>query len=178
MKNQPLSVVQSLGLRSAFDGKEDGGMDGKRRQITEKYFGTSNDPDQIPIAKSTLEKLKQLSDYCINCAYDRENPVSWSIVIPTSKELMEDFVTCKITEREMFERTRVGDSGALYLCSVFTVSEFRGKGLAKELLTEQINLFLKKYPEMELFSWIYSDEGGKLIQSLPQSIVQKIRIRK
>jgi hypothetical protein len=177
MEKEPISVIESLGLHAAFDAKEEGGADEKRRLITEAYFGTSNDPDQIPVAKSSLEKLKQLSCYCINCAYEGDNPVSWTIAIPTSVGLMESFLREEITERTMFDKTQVGDMGALYLCSAFTLGEFRGKGIAKELLTKQVAMFLGENPDMEVFAWAWSKEGGKLVGSLPVDIVKRVRIR-
>ena len=76
--------------------------------IAEKFYGTSLDPDQIPINSESLKKLQKISPYCFNCALDgNHNPVSWVVCIPTTKSLMGDFISNKITEKQMFDQTPI-----------------------------------------------------------------------
>ncbi len=174
MEKEPTSVLEVLGLYSEFNSDKG---EQERREITEKYFGTQNDPDQIPINRDSLEKFYALSSYCLNCAYEGDKPVSWTVSIPTSLKLMNDFLEQRITEKELFNQTQTGDNEALYICSAFTVPEFRGKGIAKVLLTEQTQAFLSDNPNMEVFTWIWSNEGDKLVKSLPDEIADKVKFR-
>ncbi len=167
-----MNQLKSLGLHSTFE------MPAieKIATITEQFFGTAIDPEQIPVSETSREKMRQLSPYCFNTALDNNNnPVSWMISIPTTLELKEKFIRKEITEREMFEQTIPAQTyGALYLCMSFTIPEFRRKGIAKELIIETVEKFRKNNPDIKLFSWIYSSNGEKLVNSLPFKIERKV----
>jgi hypothetical protein len=106
-----------------------------------------------------------------------DKPVAWTVSIPTSQELMNAFLHKEITEKEMFNQTEQGNLDAVYISAAFTLPEYRGKGIAKSLLIDQTQAFINLNPDMEFFAWVWSPEGGKLIKSLPEDIVGKVKVR-
>lgn len=168
--------IEDLGPHSSF---EEAPFE-KMGSITEKFFGTYTDQEQIPITIESRKKLKNLSKYGLNCALDSDgNPVSWVVVVPTSVALMDQFIKGEINEREMFDRSLPSHRyEAIYLCSAFTIPEYRKKGIAKVLMLQSIHEFQKTNPEIKIFAWVWSEDGKKLINSLDENIGNKIELRK
>lgn len=151
----------------------------KTLEIAEEFYGTSNDPDQIPITKDSFVRLISIHQETIKLETDGDhNPISWVVVVPTSKENMELFLEDKIKEKELFDKA-VGEKSfeALYLCSAFTIPEYRGMGYAKKLLMDAISEFAKN-KSVELYAWIYSKEGENLIKTLVKDLGREIKIKK
>lgn len=148
-------------------------------EIAEQFYGTFDDLEQIPINENSFNRLISIHEETIKLKTDNSNsPVSWIVVIPTSGETMNLFLDKKINERELFDRAVKEKSfEALYLCSAFTISEYRNKGYAKELLIESINKFAPD-KSVELYVWIYSKEGANLINVLEESLGREIKKRK
>jgi ribosomal protein S18 acetylase RimI-like enzyme len=89
------------------------------------------------------------------------------LVIPTTHQLMEQFIGKKISERQMFELTTPQTKfNALYLCSALVLPEYRGRGLAKKLAVRAIRAIRNDHPIEELFYWAFSEEGRRLAESL------------
>jgi len=146
-------------------------------EISEEFFHTKDDPRQIP---TTMEASKKILDLCPGAfSYKIENgvPVSWVIVIPTQKEVAEKFLRGELNERELLENTKKESVyDALYLQIVFTVPEFRGKGLPILLFEKAI--FEAPISENALFfAWAYSKEGKALVQKLSRILNKDIRIK-
>lgn len=150
----------------------------KTLEITEQFYGTASHPEQIPIIKDSFDKLMSLHPEAIKLKADENGePLSWVVVIPTGKDLMEKFLKNEITEKELFDRAvEEKKFEALYLCSAFTIPEYRGKGYAKELLKEAINEFAPT-DTIPLYGWIYSKEGEKLVKVLGQELGRKIKTK-
>ncbi len=167
-----MNNLKSFGLHSTFEMPPPE----KTAPITERFFGTAVDPEQIPIVPESREKMKKLSPYCFHTAFDsNDNPVSWVIRIPTTRELKEKFMRKEITEREMFDQTVPAQTyDALYLCTSFTIPEFRRKGIARALTIETIEKFKENSPNIQLFSWIYSSDGEKFVDSLPFEVERRV----
>ena len=136
------------------------------RTIAEKYFGTLDDPEQIPINKASADKLMKLDPHSVTYRLVDGHPVSWVIVLPTSRTLAQDFVAGKISEHELFDRTEPQEIyDALYFCSAFTILEYRRQGLAAALNREAYN----KIPHTEdcyYCCWPFSVEGERLAKEM------------
>lgn len=144
----------------------------------ERFFGTVNDPEQMPVSKESLYKLQKLHPKTFLYKTLNNEPVSWTVVLPTSKELAEKFIQGKINERELLDMTEPKkEYEALYLCSAFTVPEHRRKGYAIEMLKEAID-GIPHAAKAEFFVWPYSEEGGAVIKKLEEILGRKIKIRK
>ena len=151
----------------------------KTLEIAEKFYGTSSDPEQIPITKDSFVRLMSIHQEAIKLETDGDdNPISWVVVVPTSKENMELFLENKVNEKELFDKAVDEKSfEALYLCSAFTIPEYRGMGYAKKLLMDAINEFASE-KSVELYAWVYSKEGESLIKALIKDLDREIKIRK
>jgi len=92
----------------------------------------------------------------------RNGPIAWMLVIPTTTRLMLKFIEGQIGENELLKRTPVGRPyQAVYLCSALVLPEYRGKGIAKRLLTKAIRSMRRDHPIECLFYWAFSKKGGE-----------------
>jgi hypothetical protein len=127
------------------------------------FFDTKNDPMQIVVNEEVIKKLRQIHPNSLTQEEDANGPTAWILVIPTTNELMKDFLAHKISERELLEKTSPGLSySALYLCSALVLPECRGKGLAKRLTVKAVQAIKRDHPIQQLFYWSFSSEGDKL----------------
>jgi hypothetical protein len=150
----------------------------KMDKISEEIFGTEKDPTQIPITHESGEKLEKLSPNWINYRLDdKGEPVSWVVVVPTTREIAEKFLSNEITEKEILDLSSPQDHySGLYLCAAVTVPEYRRMGLAIKLMQETI----ESIPTTEdclIFAWSYSSEGGMLINKLEKVLGKKINTK-
>lgn len=151
----------------------------KEMKIAEEIFGTESDPDQMPITKESVEKLNKLSNGWLESEFDESGePISWAVVMPTQKDLAEKFLNKEITEKQLLELTQPADTyDAVYLVSVITVPEHRGKGLAGKVTQRAI----KNMPvtgDVLYFVWPASKEGEIVAKKLEQVLGKEIKIRK
>lgn len=146
--------------------------------IAENIFGTQHDSDQIPITKESGEKLEKLTPHWIKYRLDQNgDPIAWSVIVPTKKEIAEKFIRGEITEKEILNSTSLQEKySALYLCAAITISEYRRRGLAIELILENIKA-IPKTSEYILFAWPYSQEGRLLIEKLEKILNTRIYMR-
>jgi hypothetical protein len=82
------------------------------------------------------------------------------LVIPTTEELMNRFLSCEISEKQLFELTPVDVIyDAIYLCSALTLEEYRRKGIVKKLTLDAIHAICNDHPITSLFVWPFTPEG-------------------
>jgi len=138
-------------------------------QLIDEVFATRNDPGQIQVNQKQLKKLQALHPATLSELADDNGPLIWILLIPTTKDIMQDFLSGKITERQLLERTKVpGTYDCIYLCSATTLPEMRGKGKTKELCMKAIREICKDHPVDTLFVWPFTKEGEKLAESIAQ----------
>jgi hypothetical protein len=131
-------------------------------QLAEKIFATKNDPDQLDVNQEVLARLQKIHPATVSEYTDGNGPVAWILLIPTTLELMKNFLEHKITEKELFDRTPLDTSyEALYLCSAMVLEEYRRKGIAKQLTLNAIEKIRKDHSLKSLFVWSFSKEGEK-----------------
>lgn len=149
----------------------------KMLKISEEFFGTATDPDQIPISKDSGGKIRSIHPETILYKFNGDDPIAWEMIIPTSLSIMDDFLHKKISERDLFEiAVEEKKFEALYLCSAFVLPKYRGKGYAKELVMKGI-VALSQNKELPLYCWIYSNEGKNLVDSLSKTLRKTIQNR-
>jgi hypothetical protein len=145
--------------------------------VDEKFFRTTNDSQQIPITKEALDKILQLHSNAFLYKLENNEPISWVVVVPTSKDLADKFLNDEISERELLDLTKPQlVYEAIYLCSATTMPEHRRKGYVIEMMKEAIGSIPHK-EDVKLFAWAYSPEGKALMEKAAREFGVKIWIK-
>jgi len=136
-------------------------------KLADEFFETKKDPSQISVTEETMARLRQIHPGTMSEKEDAHGPIAWVLVIPTTKDIKEQFIAQEIGERELLDNTPMqAKYDALYLCSALVLPEYRGKGLAKRLTLEAIGSIRKDHPIQSLFYWAFSSEGKNLAASV------------
>ncbi|MFV8326402.1 GNAT family N-acetyltransferase [Flavobacterium sp. ZS1P14] len=129
-------------------------------QLADEVFAVKNDPDQLDVNQEVLERLKKIHPATVSQYDDGNGPVAWILLIPTTLDLMNQFLDNKISEKQLFDQTLLDTKyEALYLCSALVLEEYRRKGIAKQLALQAIENIRKDHPLKALFVWTFSKEG-------------------
>jgi GNAT superfamily N-acetyltransferase len=129
-------------------------------QLADEVFATKNDPDQLDVNEEVIEHLQQIHPATVSEYDDGNGPVAWILLLPTTTELMHQFLEQKISEKELYEKTPSNISyDALYLCSAMVLAEYRRKGIAKKLTLKAVEAIRKTNPIKSMFVWSFSKEG-------------------
>jgi ribosomal protein S18 acetylase RimI-like enzyme len=148
-------------------------------QLADEVFASKTDSNQIDVNEGVLDHLRRIHPATVSAHEEEGGPVAWVLVIPTTQDLMNRFLTCEISERELYERTPLDVKyDALYLCSAMVLEEYRRKGLAKKLTLEAIDEIRKDHPIQSLFVWTFSREGMLAAKSLANSVGLPLKERK
>jgi len=128
--------------------------------LAEEVFSVKNDPNQLDVNPAVLERLQKMHPATVSEYDEGKGPVAWILLIPTTIELMRQFLENKISEKELFERTPLNVKyEVVYLCSALVLEEYRRKGIAKRLTMGAIENIQKEHPLKALFVWAFSKEG-------------------
>lgn len=135
----------------------------RMRKLAEEFFDMKNDPAQLSVDEDTMKCLLEINPSTLSEKTDENGPIAWMLIIPTTKKIMDDFLTRKITEKEILDRTPLGEKyDTIYLCSALVLPEYRGRGLAKQMVLHAIQSILNQHPIQSLFVWSFSTEGKSL----------------
>ncbi|HOY95391.1 MAG TPA: GNAT family N-acetyltransferase [Catalimonadaceae bacterium] len=135
--------------------------------LVNEVFATKNDPDQLDVNEEVMERLVQIHPSTICERDEGDGPVAWVLLIPTTRSLMDAFLSRSISEKELFGKTPVGGIyDALYLCSAIVLPEYRRKGIARELTLEAVADIRNEHPLTALFVWSFSKEGDLASEEL------------
>ncbi|MGZ3899186.1 MAG: hypothetical protein ACXVO9_13390 [Bacteroidia bacterium] len=144
-------------------------------KVIDEVFATRKDPDQLQVTPQQLKKLEKIHPATLSELSDDNGPLIWVLVIPTTTNVMREFVKGNISEKELLERTNPGDSyECIYLCSASTLPEIRSKGKTKKLCLEAINAIRKDHPVKTLFVWPFTREGNALAETLAKECGLKL----
>jgi predicted GNAT family acetyltransferase len=136
-------------------------------QLSDEVFSSRIDPDQLNVNETVMEHLQLIHPDTISEYDDGNGPVCWILCIPTTFDLMTQFINQKISERELYELTPLNTKyEAIYLCSALLLEEFRGKGIAQELAIKAIENIKMEHPIKALFLWAFSKEGERLAEKV------------
>lgn len=136
-------------------------------QLSDEIFSSRTDPDQLNVDEKVMEHLQLIHSDTLSEYDDGNGPVCWILCIPTTLDLMHQFVDQKISERELYAFTPLHvQYEAIYLCSALLLEEFRGKGIAQNLAFKAIENIRTDHPIQALFLWAFSKEGEKLAEKV------------
>lgn len=136
-------------------------------QLAEEVFASKNDPNQLDVNEEVMEQLQRIHPESI-AEYDNgHGPICWIIQIPTTRQLMDQFLTNEISEKQLFELTPLNvPYQAVYLCSGMVLEEFRRKGIAKKLAFEALSKIRESHPIEAIFVWAFTQDGNIASESL------------
>lgn len=136
-------------------------------QLAEEVFASRTDPEQLDVDEMVVAHLHEIHPSTVSEYNEGNGPCVWILIIPTTTQLMQDFLEKKITEKMLYERTPLHTTyDAIYLCSAMVLDEYRGKGIATRLTLDAVNAIVKQHPIKNLFVWPFSKEGDKLAQKI------------
>ena len=139
----------------------------KMIRIIDEVFATRNDPNQIQVNPEQLKKLQAISPLTLSEVTDENGPVIWLLMVPTTRDIMLDFLNKKISEKKLLKQTKPGHVyDCLYLCSATTLPEYRGKGETKKLCLATIEAIQKTHPIKTLFVWPFTKGGDRLSEAI------------
>ena len=147
--------------------------------LATEFFDTKNDPSQLSIDETVMERLHEIHSAAMGGLSNENEPIAWTIVIPTTHGIMNQFIGQSIGERELMELTlQQKIFEAIYLCSAMVLPEHRGKGLAKQLLCSSIRAIQNDHSIRHLFYWAFSREGDALSQAAAKELQLPLLKRK
>jgi hypothetical protein len=139
--------------------------------MAEDVFSVRSDPDQLSVDEDVIKKLQKIHPASVTEYSEGNGPLIWILLIPTTEVLMHDFISGKITEQQLFDRTPLKEKyKAIYLCSAMTLPECRNKGITKDLSLKAIEKIRKKHPIKSLFVWPFSKEGSRLAERIAETV--------
>ncbi len=142
-------------------------------QLIDETFATRKDPGQIQVSEAQMKKLQAIHPATLSEFADKDGPLIWILLIPTTKEIMNDFLSGKITETQLLEHTKPKERyDCIYLCSATTLPEMRNKGETKKLCIHAIEQIMKDHSINTLFVWPFTKEG----EILAEAIVKKCEL--
>lgn len=148
-------------------------------KLAGEFFETKNDPAQISINAKSIARLKRLHPDTMTERRTKKGPIAWILVIPTTHDLMKQFISKQIDEQELLYATPLRTKyDALYLCSALVLPEHRGKGHARQLAIKAINSIRKRHPLKYLFYWAFSIAGKRLAETVAKECALSLYQRK
>ena len=147
-------------------------------QLADDVFASKNDPEQLDVDESVLEGMTNIHPASVSEYDDGNGPVAWVLIFPTTKKLMELFLDQKISEKELFESTPLGEAyDTIYLCSAMVLEEYRSQGIATRLAMNSIEEIRKDHVIESLFVWAFTNEGERLAKQLATTLSLPISFR-
>lgn len=138
-------------------------------QLADEVFASKNDPHQLDVNQEVIERLKSIHPATVSEYDDGNGSVAWVLVIPTTLDLMDQFIDNRISEKELYDLTPPDIAyEALYLCAALVLKEYRGKGIAKQLTLNAVENIRKDHPLKSLFIWVFTQEGDSLSETISQ----------
>ena len=136
-------------------------------RLSDEVFSSRTDPNQLNVNENVMENLQRIHPDTISEYDDGNGPICWILCIPTTLDLMTQFIDQKISERELYELTPLNTKyEAIYLCSALLLEEFRGKGIAQKLCVTAIENIKRDHSIKALFYWSFSKQGEKLAEKI------------
>lgn len=147
-------------------------------QLATDFFDVKNDPSQLDIDESVINRLTALHPATMGEIADNNGPIAWTIVIPASMNAMDQFLKGALTESALLDLCeRENRFETVYLCSALVLPEYRGRGLVKQLVCTSIHAIQRDHHLAALFCWSFSIEGEYLSRSIAKELQLPLHIR-
>ncbi|RYZ77377.1 MAG: N-acetyltransferase [Proteobacteria bacterium] len=150
-------------------------------QIAEDVFQTATGSSHIEIGDENVQWTTKNLPECWILILSGNDCIGSVAVLPSTSEKMNSFFSGKIDESELmhFAKTKITSVqtfDCLYLSGVTIRSDFQKRGIGTSALIHAIAAAQVALPNAKtLFTWTYTDAGGKLIRKIQENY--EIRIR-
>ncbi len=129
-------------------------------KLADEVFASKEDPEQLDVNEDIIDELLHIHPATVSEYDNGDGPIAWVLLIPTTLTLMNRFIHGQISEKQLFELTKIEKTyDAIYLCSAMVLKEYRNKGIAKNLVLNAIDKIRKDHSIHGLFVWPFSKEG-------------------
>ena len=138
--------------------------------IAEACFQSARDPTQMPIDDATVAWLLDTVPAYWNLIKYQGAVIGSTLILPTSRVLMQRFLCAELTEAELWAAlrqtpTRSADCG--YLAGAALLAPHRRRGLALASLQTSLDHFLAHdHPRPDVYCWVYSEDGRRFLPAL------------
>ena len=75
-------------------------------KLADEVFASKDDPDQLDVNEDVIEELLHIHAATVSEYDNGEGPIAWVLLIPTTIALMNQFIECEISEKQLFELTK------------------------------------------------------------------------
>ena len=109
-------------------------MDNFNRMIhlVDEFFATKNDPSQLTITEEVIDQLRSIHPATMGEFTYGDGPIAWTINIPTTIAIREQFVNGEIGETELMKQTLIEKNSILFISAPYWCSpNFAGKDSQK-----------------------------------------------
>lgn len=136
-------------------------------QLAEEVFYSRNDDEQISVTPEERTLLEAIHPKALSGMEDEDGPIVWILLVPTTTEIMQQFIAGSITELELLHLTQPDTAyKAIYLSSALVLPEYQRKGLGGKVALDGINSIRSEHQIGALFYWPFTNEGREMAQSL------------
>jgi len=74
-------------------------------KLADEVFAAKSDPSQLNVNQDVIERLLIIHPATVSEYRVEEGPAAWLLVIPTTLDLMNQFLAHDISEKELFDLT-------------------------------------------------------------------------
>lgn len=143
----------------------------KSVEAGERCFHSADVPSESEVTIENCQKIIAIDRHAYIIERVEGKFAPYSSVLPTSMAVKDDFLSGKITERELLAAaTSQPAFETLYLLVSFVLPEYQRKGIALRLMKKQIEYFKKKYGINDYYAWAWSSEGKILISAIGRDL--------
>ena len=138
--------------------------------IAEAGFQSARDPTPMPMDDATVAGLLDIAPAYWNLIKYQGVVIGSTLILPTSRVLMQRFLCVELTEAERWAAlrpspTRSADCGSL--AGAALRASHRRQGLALARLQASLDDFLAHDPPRpDLYCWVYSEDGRRFLPAL------------
>ncbi len=151
----------------------------KAGMLAEKYMELEDHPGSIRASEANMRWIYENIPDFVNLIFDDKKVIGSIFTLPCSLKQMNDFLSKKITEQELFVSVRDGKRSyeALYIGGAVVVPDYRRKHIALTAVKKILEKHERMCKKPILFYWSFSEAGKKGAMKLAEETGLEIKAR-
>ena len=138
--------------------------------IAEACFQSARDPTPMPIDDATVAWLLDTVPAYWNLIKYQGVVIGSTLILPTSRVLMQGFLCAELTEAELWatlRQTPIRSADCGSLAGAALRAPHRRRGLALASLRDSLDDFLAHdHSRPTVYGWVYSEDGRRFLPAL------------